>query len=279
MADGNQQNLKMAEEEQMKREVCQWLKETLELDITPQTFFETLDTGVVLCQLVDKIQEKVKTLEEAGEQVHCKIPLDPISYHADAQKNNFRAQENIKHFISWCRRLGVPNGCIFDTDDLVQHKQERTILLCLLDVSHYDKKLSSKPLDSHTITKQEALVTSKKEQIEKEVKELEGNMAAVSHSNSESIEPNAASLPLESKLSQNEPPTAHVQDPQPLDHDTNPPVNKPPSDDQKAEADCDDSEDTSYSPFQDYCSYPFLFSLLLLLLLLGGGLFLRRTKQ
>ena len=36
--------------ELMKRDVCKWLSEILQLNITPQTFMETPDTGVVLWQ-------------------------------------------------------------------------------------------------------------------------------------------------------------------------------------------------------------------------------------
>lgn len=86
--------------ELIKRDVCKWLSEILrsQSDITPETFMERLDTGVVLCQLVELVQEKARALEEAEGEVGCRIPLDPIKYRPGAGKATFHARENTKHF-------------------------------------------------------------------------------------------------------------------------------------------------------------------------------------
>ena len=60
--------------EMIKRDVCQWLSEILQLNITPQCFMETLDTGVVLCQLVELVQGRTKALREAGGDTHSIRP-------------------------------------------------------------------------------------------------------------------------------------------------------------------------------------------------------------
>ena len=276
MADVKQENddanptlrrrkFKKTEEEQMKTDVCQWLKETLgRTDITPKTFFETLETGVVLCQLVDKIQEKARALKDTGKQVHCKIPLDPVSYHVDAQKNPFHAQENIKYFISWCRSLGVKDECIFDTSDLVQHKHERTILLCLLEVSRYYKKLTD-PVG--VISEEETATIAKNEPLEEAEKVID-KAADDSTKNCSLSEPVFDNEPPDHVTNPpNEPPPQPPVEHQLPDHKSKgtPPIKPPP----------DDNEGTSYSSFRrDYCSYRFLFFLLLLLLLLGIGFFL-----
>lgn len=256
--------------ERIKRDVCQWLREILELDITPQTFLDTLDTGVVLCQLVDLIQEKANALKEAGEQVDCKIPLEPIKYRSSVQKSTFHARENTKYFIDWCRSLGVRDDFIFETNGLVEHADEKRVLLCLLEVSRFARKLNIKP-PAIVSEQEEAIVAAENDQkrVEAVSTKPEGNETASMSANiSESIKPNTDDI-----TNLNEPQESHPPE-------TNSPVNKPPpsGESQEAVAVRDDSEDNSYSPFRDYCSYPFLFSLLLLLLLLGGGFFLRRRK-
>ena len=127
--------------------VCQWLSETLQSDITPQTFIERLNTGVVLCQLVELVQEKARALEENEVEVCCRVPLEPIKYRPGAGKTTFHARENTKHFLDWWRELGIQDDLIFETNGLVEHADEKRVLLCLLEVSRYAKKVHIKPPD------------------------------------------------------------------------------------------------------------------------------------
>ena len=77
----------------LKRDVCVWLSETLQLDISPENFMDTLDTGVVVCKLVVLIQEKARALEEAGQDVGCRIPLKPFKLHEGAKKRHFKLEK------------------------------------------------------------------------------------------------------------------------------------------------------------------------------------------
>ena len=47
--------------------------------LLPQCFIETLDTGVVFCQVVELVQGRTKALREAGGELDLKIPLAPIN--------------------------------------------------------------------------------------------------------------------------------------------------------------------------------------------------------
>ena len=50
--------------------------------------------------------------------------------------------------IFWIgRELGIRDDIIFETNGLVLHEDKKRVLLCLLEVSHYTKKVHIKPPD------------------------------------------------------------------------------------------------------------------------------------
>ena len=104
----------------LAKEVCQWLSQILDVQITPENYLDKLDTGVELCKLQNK-------LVEGGEEAK-------IRYNANAKKNSIHAQENITHFIEWCKGF-IHNDEVLESNDLVDHKSElkcqTRVLLCL----------------------------------------------------------------------------------------------------------------------------------------------------
>ena len=48
---------------------------------------------------------------------------------------SFFARDNVHNFIQWCRLLGVYECLLFETDDLVLRKNEKSLILCLLEVA------------------------------------------------------------------------------------------------------------------------------------------------
>lgn len=48
---------------------------------------------------------------------------------------SFFARDNVHNFIQWCRLLGIYECLLFETDDLVLRKNEKSFILCLLEVS------------------------------------------------------------------------------------------------------------------------------------------------
>ena len=58
-----------------------------------------------------------------------------LSYHSAARPGSFQARDNISQFIGWSRStLAVPDTLLFETEDLVSRRNERNVLLCLLEV-------------------------------------------------------------------------------------------------------------------------------------------------
>ena len=249
--------------ELIKRDVCQWLSDILQLSITPQGFMETLDTGVVLCQLVELIQEKTKAFKEAGGELGLKIPLEPIKCCLGAKKATFHARENTKHFLDWCRELGIRDDLIFETNGLVEHADKKRVLLCLLEVSRYAREVNIKPPDIIT-QEEEGMEGGEMRDLEMEtVTPIVEDKLAANHDTALSIQLNAGD-----SVSKPSEPAPQIS--------AKPVSSNSPGDSAVVHA-CEETR-RGYLSLLDYCSYPFLFSFLLLLLLLGGGLYLRRRK-
>ena len=131
-------NIERKQIHDLATKVCQWLSQTLEVEITPENYLDKLDTGVELCKLQNK-------LVAGGE--------DPkISYNAKAKKHSIPGQENITHFIKWCKGF-IHSDEVFESNDLVDHKHklksQMRVLSCLDKVR---RKYSSVPEKIEEVT-------------------------------------------------------------------------------------------------------------------------------
>jgi len=87
------------------------------------TFFSTLQDGVILCQLIEKVAKDVT-----------------IKYRSDAKPQTFPARENITHFLEASKKLGVPTVSLFEADDLVARKNDKAVVNALLQLSRVTAK-------------------------------------------------------------------------------------------------------------------------------------------
>ena len=131
--------------EVIKEDICQWLSNFLKLDITGSSFLATLETGVEICKLVTSIQHAVKAATDKGKTFTVDIPLEPLSFTTKALSGSFHARDNVSNFISWCRQLGVEEAVIFESEGLVLHKDEKRVILCLLDVARFAERVGIPP--------------------------------------------------------------------------------------------------------------------------------------
>ena len=129
----------------IKRDVCEWLAKTLEIEISAERFMDTLDTGVVLCKLAKLIQEKARSAKAAGEKVSVAVPMENVKCQSKAMKGSFFARDNTANFIKWCKKLGVNEEVMFESNGLVQREDEKRVILCLIDVSRHAQKVHIKP--------------------------------------------------------------------------------------------------------------------------------------
>ena len=131
--------------EAIKEDLCEWLSTILELKINAQTFLQVLDSGVTLCRLASLVQQSAKTATDSGRKIDFKVPPDSIRYNPKADPGSFHARDNASNFIDWCRKLGVEEAVIFESEGLVLHKDEKRVILCLLDVARFADKVGISP--------------------------------------------------------------------------------------------------------------------------------------
>ena len=70
---------------------------------------------------------------------HCglnsKAFLKELIYKSEVLAGTFQARDNISQFIKWCRELEILDCLLFETDDLVLRKNEKSFILCLLEIA------------------------------------------------------------------------------------------------------------------------------------------------
>lgn len=103
--------------EQQENEIKGWLKQILETEIPDKNLFELLKDGIILCNLINKINGITK----------CKFP----SYF----KNSFAQMENICYFIENVKKIGIPDSENFQTIDLYENKDMQQVMHCLYSLS------------------------------------------------------------------------------------------------------------------------------------------------
>ncbi|XP_068623529.1 GAS2-like protein pickled eggs [Battus philenor] len=129
----------------MKEDLAEWL--TLlypELRITAENFLDRLDTGVALCRHANAVRDSARLiLESPAPETEDALILakalrtrPPVNMLPAAKAGTFFARDNVSNFIEWCRRaLGILECLLFETDDLCLRKNEKHVVLCLLEVA------------------------------------------------------------------------------------------------------------------------------------------------
>lgn len=113
----------------MKEDLAEWLQSLYQLPVTADDFMEHLETGVVLCRHANRI---ITVAKRWGHLCECR----DVIYRPDVQPGTFHARDNVHNFIQWCRvSLKIKECLLFETDDLVMRKNEKNVVLCLLEVA------------------------------------------------------------------------------------------------------------------------------------------------
>uniref|UniRef100_A0A673KNB8 Growth arrest-specific protein 2-like n=1 Tax=Sinocyclocheilus rhinocerous TaxID=307959 RepID=A0A673KNB8_9TELE len=122
----------------MKEDLAIWLNRILGKKIKAlDNFMDRLDTGVVLCQLAEALQEKM-ILSSNGKVL---IALN-ITFMASG---SFFARDNTANFLYWCRKIGVEQSHLFESEDLVLQKHPRDVCLCLMQLARIASRYGIEP--------------------------------------------------------------------------------------------------------------------------------------
>ena len=101
-------------------------------NIEADTLIDTLSNGYSLCCLADGIEKWLHLINDDHPAPNL------LHGRKNAAKKTFFARDNVCKFIHWCRSKGIDKqGVVFETDDLVQSKNELHVVKCLLDVARY----------------------------------------------------------------------------------------------------------------------------------------------
>lgn len=128
-----------------KWRLVSWIRRMLKVeDITAENFMKKLDNGVIICKLARLIQQKA---EECRKKGIIKEPVPSVRFKCweNAKSESFYARDNAENFIRWCRKFGVHEAVIFESDGLVLHTQPRTVVLCLLELGRIASKYDIEP--------------------------------------------------------------------------------------------------------------------------------------
>lgn len=140
----------------MKEDLAEWLQTMYpHLNIAVDNFMGRLETGVALCEhanavkaqaqeYVEKKQAKkvmARSITGSLATAQSLIRIPDVKYFNTAKPGTFFARDNVSNFINWCRySLEIIECLLFETDDLIMRKNEKHVILCLLEVARRGAK-------------------------------------------------------------------------------------------------------------------------------------------
>ena len=131
----------------MREDLSEWISSlSFQVSVTSENFLGSLDNGIILCQHARLIQRYAEEYAVLNQDQNLKIPTKEAYYtEKNAYHGSFTARDNVANFIGWCKDLGIPDVVMFESEDLVLHKNEKSVILTLLDVARKAYKFGVQP--------------------------------------------------------------------------------------------------------------------------------------
>ncbi|XP_060739609.1 GAS2-like protein 2 [Tachysurus vachellii] len=126
----------------MKEDLAEWLNGLYDLDITADTFMESLETGCALCRHSNNVNRtSLEFLSQHPDSTLLAPRRDVAFQSRNVVPGSFVARDNVSNFIGWCRHeLRIKDVLMFETNDLVERCNEKNFVLCLLEVARRGAK-------------------------------------------------------------------------------------------------------------------------------------------
>ncbi|KAF5899029.1 GAS2-like protein 1, partial [Clarias magur] len=126
----------------MKEDLAEWLNALYDLDITADTFMESLETGCSLCRHSNSVNRAALEFLSQHPDLPLHAPRRDVAFQSrNVVPGSFLARDNVSNFIGWCRHeLRVKDVLMFETNDLVERCNEKNFVLCLLEVARRGAK-------------------------------------------------------------------------------------------------------------------------------------------
>lgn len=126
----------------MKEDLAEWLNMLYDLDITAETFMESLETGCALCRHANNVNRAAQDFVSSFPKTVLRMPKRDVVFQSrNVTPGSFLARDNVSNFIGWCRQeLGIKDVLMFETNDLVERCNEKNFVLCLLEVARRGAK-------------------------------------------------------------------------------------------------------------------------------------------
>merc|ERR1712002_796862 len=106
---------------ELEAEVQAWMEEVMGQKLPPGNLEDVLKDGVVLCNLMNKIQpNSVKKIQTSG--------------------GSFKLMENIQRFQEAVKKYGVPHEEIFQTADLFERRNIPQVVLSIFSLGRLTQK-------------------------------------------------------------------------------------------------------------------------------------------
>ncbi|XP_075290551.1 GAS2-like protein 1 [Opisthocomus hoazin] len=130
--------------EAMKEDLAEWLNALYALELQADAFLESLATGCHLCRHANNVNRAAIAFCRRHPELaaRARLPRHDVVFQAkNVAPGSFVARDNVSNFIRWCRQdLGIQDVLMFETNDLVLKKNEKNVVLCLLEVARRGSK-------------------------------------------------------------------------------------------------------------------------------------------